>query len=101
MLFLLDIGKLSPKDAFSYGMGINDLGQVVGWSRNGAMTDLNALLSSELGYKLTGAVSINDHGQIVAVSDPSFIPEPTTVLLLGLGGLALCGCRTGSVSDRT
>ena len=159
---MLDIGKLSPKDASSYGTGINDLGQIVGWSRsitgglgdrafmwsaqdgmrdigslggeadayginssgtvvgasgtvaigenwkvhafiwqNGVMTDLNALLSSELGYKLTSAVGINDHGQIVAVSDPSFIPEPATVLLLGLGALALRGCRAGSVSYRT
>jgi probable HAF family extracellular repeat protein len=70
----------------STALGINDKGQVVGWStiggtsglshaflyQNGTMTDLNSLLPPAFsGVTLFGATSINDLGQIVAFGGTS------------------------------
>jgi probable HAF family extracellular repeat protein len=66
--------------AFSYAYGINDLGQVVGWSKladgnrlhafvylEGQMRDLNDLLSAAVpGWTVTSGSGINDRRQIVA-----------------------------------
>jgi len=75
-----DLGTLG-KDAdnnYSYATGLNDLGQVVGYSQyeptnsltlaflyaNGAMIDLNSLLPPDSGWQLMRAAGINNSGQI-------------------------------------
>lgn len=83
---LQDLGRLRSTDLFSTGLGINNLGQVVGFSGtnnnffaadgNGlraflysdkTLYDLNNLIapSSESGFTLTAASAINNNGQIV------------------------------------
>jgi probable HAF family extracellular repeat protein len=73
-----DLGTLGG--AFSYAFGINDFGQIVGWSQladgtsqhafvylKGQMRDLNDLLSAAPpGWTITGANGINDRSQIAA-----------------------------------
>jgi probable HAF family extracellular repeat protein len=78
---LIDLGTLAG--ASSVGQGLNDAGQVVGFSEtgpgtadapapshgylwdNGVMTDLNDLLVPGSGWEITVARMINDAGQIV------------------------------------
>lgn len=70
-----DLGTL-PGDAQSYGVSINNAGQIVGAScgvvtcraflwQNGGMIDLNTLIPPSSRYLLTGAGAINDSGVIV------------------------------------
>ena len=67
-----------PGDAASLGYGMNDSGEVVGWSspalsysvraivyRNQRMYDLNSLIPANSGWNLQWATSINNQGQIV------------------------------------
>jgi probable HAF family extracellular repeat protein len=82
--------------------------------QNGLMTDLNTAVSNQLGWTLTAATGINDLGQIAVsavdasgkqgaflltpigvnapasqvLGDPTIVPEPTTLALFGLAGLA-------------
>jgi probable HAF family extracellular repeat protein len=90
--------------------GINNSGIIVGYSdalavgenwkihavvwRDSVVTDLNQLLSTKLDYKLTTAVGINDFGQIIAISDRYYIPEPSTLFLICMGTMILCCKRT-------
>ncbi|MBD2168189.1 hypothetical protein H6G04_27785 [Calothrix membranacea FACHB-236] len=70
---ITDLGNL-PGDNYSYAYGINDSGQVVGFSSNnhaflysdGKMTDLGSLPRS--GYDSSAAYGINNSGQIVGDS---------------------------------
>jgi probable HAF family extracellular repeat protein len=103
----------------SGAFGINDLGQVVGWSdtnppggqarfhafvwEDGAMVDLNDLIPADSGWELIEAYDINSTGWIIGfgknplghhrgfILEP--IPEPATLALLALGGLALLSRR--------
>ncbi len=98
------MGRLGT--GYGYAKAINNLGIAVGedsgkafvWSLTMGMKDLNTLIDPGLGITLTSAASINDNGSIVAWGKNSLneehtyllvVPEPTTLLLLGLGGLFL------------
>ena len=98
---MIDLGTLGGSD--SAATGINDAGQVVGYS-NTATGDYHAFITGPNGVGMTdlsslavnlpdgitfvgGAKAINNHGQIlVGVS----VPEPETYVML-LAGLALLG----------
>jgi len=77
---ITDLGSLGDD---SYGLGLNNLGEVVGFSgasaflyTSGRMYDLNVIVRSGLdGAWLTRAVGINDMGTIVAnACDPAYPP---------------------------
>lgn len=97
-----DLGTLGGLN--SSGLGVNALGQVVGWSQradgsqaaflysNGVMSDLNALLTYSGSWVIQTALAINQSGIILASAmnglgytqtvllNPE-IPEPGTMLL--------------------
>lgn len=75
---MVDIGVLGPDDSTSIAKGINNAGDVVGFSdgwgganlhafvySNGVLIDLNSLLPPDSGWVLTTATGINDRGQII------------------------------------
>jgi probable HAF family extracellular repeat protein len=79
----------------SYAMGINNAGQVVGWSSDFLSgcailypTDLNSLIPADSGWVLDGGASaINDAGQIVGAGGPgtrAFLLSPSPLASLRL-----------------
>jgi probable HAF family extracellular repeat protein len=97
-----DLGTFGGIDSYSYASGINDDGQVVGYSSTASganhafitgpagndLVDLNSLLDLPDEVTLTEAVDINNAGQVVAVAQ--VIPEPETYAML-LAGLGVIG----------
>ncbi|MEX0612980.1 MAG: PEP-CTERM sorting domain-containing protein, partial [Pirellulales bacterium] len=100
-----DLGTLGG--TVSTGQGINDSGQVTGWSytnsgdrhafvyaEGSGMVDLNSLIDPLSGWDLILGWAINDAGQItgyglIAGQPRAFlltpVPEPASVALLALG----------------
>lgn len=104
-----DLGNLAQRDDFeSWANGLNDQGQVVGWSAtmkgmsafvtatNGTgMYDLNSLSNLPAGVILSEANGINELGQIIARDNAhghayllTPVPEPGAASML-LAGLAM------------
>jgi probable HAF family extracellular repeat protein len=108
---LVDLGTLGGPQNSLYGL--NDAGQVVGNAytatgslhaflyQNGQMLDLNNLIGSDNSLTLTEARGINNQGQIAVdgvdsqgvehalLLTPQPVPEPSTIALWGIFGLAI------------
>ena len=111
---MTDLGTLSGL-ASSYATGINSGGQIVGVAMtsngldshallysNGVMQDLNNLIDAPDGWTLMHATAISDNGWIVGYGTHNSgstahgflltpIPEPSTLVLLGVGAISLLG----------
>jgi probable HAF family extracellular repeat protein len=115
--FLEDIGVLDANSDFSAGNGVNDLGQVVGYSSvfvdpnatnsvnhaflysGGTMQDLTTLVPQLADFGDTQGLQINDRGQIFGsgvrdrqttyflLTPASAAPEPGALALFGAVGL--------------
>lgn len=109
-----DLGTLGGLN--STGLGVNALGQVVGWSQrangtqtaflysNGVMSDINAMLTQSGSWVIQSALAINESGIILASAmnglghthtvllNPE-VPEPSTMLLSMASLAALYLCR--------
>jgi probable HAF family extracellular repeat protein len=111
---MTDLGRLGG--TASFGQGVNDRGQVVGYSylagdasfnaflySAGTLYDLNSLLEPGFATTLNYAYGINNNGQIVANGNNGHayllnpiaapVPEPETYAMMMLG-MAMVGVVT-------
>lgn len=99
-----------PGSSLSEAVGINDAGQVVGFSvvdgityatewSGGSVINLGGLP----GFTLSTATDINNAGQMVGESNGSRVPEPSTwaMMLAGFAGLGLAGYRRAKAGRAT
>ena len=107
---MTDLGTLGGSG--STATGINESGQIVGWSMTtddsaqhaylysgGTMIDLNSLIDPNSGWTLVWAHAINNSGQIVGEGTNESgethgflltpVPEPSTFVLLGVSAFGL------------
>jgi len=107
---MIDLGSFGGR--INRANAVNNAGQIVGESydasqtyhaclwEDGTMTDLNDLLLPGSGWSLLSASGINEAGWIVGHGSVKgeihaylLVPEPATVSLLILGGLAPTRCK--------
>jgi probable HAF family extracellular repeat protein len=106
-----DLGALG---GCSYAFSINAGGQVVGnagggcqttaflWEESGPMADLNALVTSDLGLRITGALNINDSGEIAGqASDASDNPFAIMLIPCDANHPGIEGCDYSPVAAAT
>jgi probable HAF family extracellular repeat protein len=102
-----DIGAL---DGCAYAFSINAGGQVVGnsgvgcntksfiWQSGAPMVDLNILLSSSSGLVVTGAININDGGEIAGLAgDASGNSYAALLIPCDANHPGVAGCNYGTV----
>lgn len=115
-----DLGSLTGSSGYSYGYGINDAGQVVGFSITAAgathaflsipgkgMVDLNTLLPSGSGWTLFTATGINNAGQITGSGEDAagfqrgylLTPPPIVMLLTLVQSTSLPWWISGSLEN--
>lgn len=99
---MTDLGTLGGSDSYSYGLGINDAGQIVGESSPAGLSPSHAFLwqngvMSDLGTlgETSTANAINSTGQVVGVSQapgsPSFAVRWQNGVMSDVGGPASVG----------
>jgi probable HAF family extracellular repeat protein len=113
---MTNLGDLPGGSDISYAWGINNAGQVVGYSgaatgsaflwQNGVMTALSTVVGvAGTGWSLIEALAINDAGQIVGYGISPLgeshgfiltpVPEPEVYLMMGVGV-----CLAGVIARR-
>jgi probable HAF family extracellular repeat protein len=120
---MTDLGTLGTGSSAAYD--INENGQIVGASyygpgadsraflyQDGTMYDLNALLTSDPGFVVGDALSINDGGQIVGLANmpdgsihgvlltPAFTPAAVPLLPAAWTGLSTIALLAGVIAMR-
>ena len=104
-----DLGTLDSPTNNSYANSINNRSWIVGTSttrsgtnqaflwRNGAMTNLNALISTNTGWVLTNATGINEYNEIVGAG--LFNGQPRIFILRASSGLSVIGTNGAPIAD--
>ena len=107
-----DLGTLYPTDPDSFGVGINNAGDVIGISGNypflyhsGTMLNLRQMIDPNDGWQLKYVTAINDRGQIVGYGyhngfQIGFLMTPRAAVTPAPGSLLVCGLGGGLLALR-